>query len=116
MNVLEREYIEGGLTELLTNEYDMNKITVIKDGIVDSNYIRVVSHDKYDWDFIGDCSIMRNRTYKLQIKIHGFLTSKYHTIKKWEVDVDDAAEDELAKNEAVELLNNIINPYKNGNV
>lgn len=94
----------------------MNKITVIKDGNVDSNYIRVISHDEYDWDFIGDCSILRNRTYKLQIKIYSFLTSKYHTIKKWEVDVDDAAEDELAKNEAVELLNNIINPYKNGNV
>ena len=45
------------------------------------------------------------------------MTSKYHTIKKWEVDVDDAAEDELAKNEAVELLNNIINPYKHyGNI
>ena len=36
------------------NEYDMNKITVIKDGNVDSNYIRVISHDTYDWDFIGD--------------------------------------------------------------
>ena len=52
MNVLERETIssslEGGYIEYLTNKYDMNKITVIKDGIVDSNYIRVVSHDKYD--------------------------------------------------------------------
>lgn len=117
MNVIEREFIEGNYTELLMNKYDMNKITVIKDGNVDSNYIRVISHDIYDWDFIGDCPIMRNRTYKLQIKIYGFLTSKYHTIKKWEVDVDDAAEDELAKNEAVELLNNIINPYKHyGNI
>ena len=55
----------------------MNKITVIKDGIVDSNYIRVVSHDKYDWDFIGDCSIMRDRTYKLQDYVRELYKNNY---------------------------------------
>ena len=91
---------------------DMNKQTIIIDGSVNNNYLRVVSFEEYEWDYNNDCPILINKVYKLQIKIYGFLTSKYHTIKEWSFNVNDAAEDELAKNDAVELFRNIINPYK----
>lgn len=85
----------------------MSKQVTIKDGSVNSNYIRVISVENYDLD-----GRVLDKTYKLQIKIYGFLLSKYHTIKEWIVDVNDADDDTLAKNDAVELFNNIINPYK----
>ena len=110
--------LEDGLTEFLTNKLmDMNKQVVIIDGTVNNNYIRVISFEEWYWDYEKDCPVLIDKVYKLQIKIYGFLTSKYHTIKEWSFNVNDAAEDELAKNEAVELLNNIINPYKHyGNI
>ena len=110
--------LEDGLTECLTNKLlDMNKQIVVIDGSVNNNYIRVISFEEWAWDYEKDCPVLIDKVYKLQIKIYGFLTSKYHTIKEWSFNVNDAAEDELAKNEAVELLNNIINPYKHyGNI
>ena len=105
--------LEDGLTEFLTNKLmDMNKQVVIIDGTVNNNYIRVISFEEWSWDYEKDCPVLIDKVYKLQIKIYGFLTSKYHTIKEWSFNVNDAAEDELAKNEAVELFRNIINPYK----
>ena len=85
----------------------MSKQVTIKDGSVNSNYIRVVSVEEYDLN-----GHLINKTYKLQIKIYGFLLSKYHTIKEWVVNVNDADDDTLAKNDAIDLFNNIINPYK----
>lgn len=90
----------------------MNKQTVIYSGKVDSNLIRVVCCEEWSWNFDRDEAVLTNKVYKLQIKIYGFLLSKYHTIKKWEVDIEDSEEDELAKNDAINLLKNIINPYK----
>lgn len=95
----------------------MNKQTVINSGKVDSNLIRVVCCEEWSWDFNKDEDILISKVYKLQIKIYGFLLSKYHTIKEWKVNVNDSEEDELAKNDALELLRNIINPYKHyGNI
>lgn len=95
----------------------MNKQTIIIRGRVDSNTIRVIACEEWEWDFDKDCAVLVNKVYKLQIKIYGFLTSKYHTIKQWNFDVEDEAEDELAKNDAIELFRNIINPYKHyGNI
>ena len=91
---------------------DMNKQYIIVDGSVNNNYLRVIAFEKWEWDYEKDCAILVNKTYKLQIKIYGFLTSKYHTIKEWSFDVNDEREDELAKNDAIELFRNIINPYK----
>ena len=109
--------LEGGLTECLTNKLlDMNKQEIIVDGSVNSNYIRVIAFEEWEWDYKNDCPKLVNKLYKLQIKIYGFLTSKYHTIKTWEFDINDEADDELAKNDAVELFRNIINPYKHGNI
>lgn len=85
----------------------MSKQVTIKDGSVNSNYIRVISVEDYDLN-----GRVINKTYKLQIKIYGFLLSKYHTIKEWVVNVNDADEDSLAKYDAIELFTNIINPYK----
>ena len=109
--------LEGGLTEFLTNKLlDMNKQEIIVDGCVNSNYIRVISLEEWEWDCKNDCPRLVNKMYKLQIKIYGFLTSKYHTIKTWEFDINDKADDELAKNDATELFRNIINPYKHGDI
>lgn len=95
----------------------MVKQTIIDSGTVDSNLIRVVCCEEWIWDFDKDEDILIGKVYKLQIKIYGFLLSKYHTIKEWKVDVKDSNEDELAKNDAIELLRNIINPYKHyGNI
>ena len=91
---------------------NMNKQEIIIDGSVNNNYIRVISFEEWEWDYEKDCAVLVSKLYKLQIKIYGFLTSKYHTIKQWEFDVNDEAEDELAKNDATELFRNIINPYK----
>lgn len=85
----------------------MSKQVTIKDGSVNSNYIRVISVEDYDLN-----GRVINKTYKLQIKIYGFLLSKYHTIKEWVVNVNDADEDSLVKYDAIELFTNIINPYK----
>lgn len=113
MNVLEREYIEDGLTELLTNKViNMNKQYTIKSGSVNSNYMRVIAFEEYEWNYRKDCYILVRKTYKLQIKIYGFLLSKYHTIKEWLVNTNDVNDDSFAKNDAIELFNNIINPYK----
>lgn len=95
----------------------MVKQTIIDSGTVDSNLIRVVCCEEWIWDFDKDEDILITKVYKLQIKIYGFLLSKYHTIKEWKVDAKDSNEDELAKNDAIELLRNIINPYKHyGNI
>ena len=95
----------------------MVKQTIINSGTVDSNLIRVVCCEEWIWDFDKDEDILIGKVYKLQIKIYGFLLSKYHTIKEWKVDAKDSNEDELAKNDAIELLRNIINPYKHyGNI
>ena len=95
----------------------MVKQTIIDSGTVDSNLIRVICCEEWIWDFDKDENILIGKVYKLQIKIYGFLLSKYHTIKEWKVDVKDSNEDELAKNDALELLRNIINPYKHyGNI
>lgn len=91
---------------------NMNKQYTIKDGSVNSNYLRVIAVEEYEWDYVKDCPFLVKKTYKLQIKIYGFLLSKYHTIKEWSVDINDKADDTLAKNDAVELFSNIINPYK----
>ena len=91
---------------------DMNKQYTIVDGSVSNNYLRVIAFEEWEWDYKKDCAILVNKTYKLQIKIYGFLTSKYHTIKEWSFSVNDEREDELAKNDAIELFRNIINPYK----
>lgn len=91
---------------------NMNKQYTIKDGSVNSNYIRVIAFEEWEWDYKKDCGVLVNKVYKLQIKIYGFLLSKYHTIKEWNFNIDDKAEDELAKYDAIELFNNIINPYK----
>ena len=124
MNVLEREttssIFEDGCTEFLTNKY-INKVmvkqTIIDSGTVDSNLIRVICCEEWIWDFDKDEDILISKVYKLQIKIYGFLLSKYHTIKEWKVDAKDSNEEELAKNDAIELLRNIINPYKHyGNI
>ena len=85
----------------------MSKQVTIKDGSVNSNYIRVISVEDYDLN-----GRVINKTYKLQIKIYGFLLYKYHTIKEWVVNVNDADDDTLAKYDAIELFTNIINPYK----
>lgn len=119
MNVLEREtisnFLEGGCIESLTNKV-VNMITdkqyTIKDGSVNSNYLRVICVEEYEWDYQNDEPVLISKVYKLQIKIYGFLLSKYHTIKEWSFDINDEAEDTLAKNDAIELFNNIINPYK----
>lgn len=96
---------------------DMNKQEIIIDGRVNNNYIRVISFEEWEWDYDKDCAVLVNKLYKLQIKIYGFLTSKYHTIKYWKFDITDEADDELAKNDAIELFRNIINPYKHyGNI
>lgn len=110
--------LEDGLTEFLTNKLiDMNKQVVIVDGTVNNNYIRVISFEEWVWDYEKDCPVLIDKVYKLQIKIYGFLTSKYHTIKEWKFDITDEADDELAKNDATELFRNIINPYKHyGNI
>ena len=109
-------FLEGGLTEFLTNKLmnvDMNKHEIIIDGTVCSNYIRVISFEEWEWDFERNEAVLVNKVFKLQIKIYGFLLSKYHTIKEWnDFDIDDKAAEELAKNDAIELFNNIINPYK----
>ena len=95
----------------------MNKQIVVIDGSVNNNYIRVISLEEWSWDYEKDCSVLIDKVYKLQIKIYGFLTSKYHTIKKWKFDITDETDDELAKNDAIELFRNIINPYKHyGNI
>ena len=105
--------LEDGCTEYLTNKLmNMNKQCTIKDGSINSNYLRVIAFEEWEWDYDRDCAILINKVYKLQIKIYGFLLSKYHTIKEWSFDINDASEDELAKNDAIELFNNIINPYK----
>lgn len=92
---------------------DMNKHEIIVDGTVCSNYIRVISFEEWEWDFERNEAVLVNKVFKLQIKIYGFLLSKYHTIKEWnDFDVNDKAAEELAKNDAIELFNNIINPYK----
>ena len=105
--------LEGGLTECLTNKLmDMNKQYVIKDGNINSNYLRVIAFEEWEWDYEKDCAVLVYKSYKLQIKIYNFLLSKYHTIKEWNFNINDESEDELAKNDAVELFNNIINPYK----
>lgn len=110
--------LEDGYIECLTNKLlDMDKQSVIIDGTVDKNYIRVISFEERAWDYEKDCTMLVNKVYKLQIKIYGFLTSKYHTIKEWKFDITDEADDELAKNDAIELFRNIINPYKHyGNI
>lgn len=96
---------------------DMNKQVVIIDGTVSNNYIRVISFEEWEWDYKNDCPVLVNKVYKLQIKIYGFLTSKYHTIKEWKFDITSESDDELAKNDAIELFRNIINPYKHyGNI
>ena len=95
----------------------MVKQTIIDSGTVDSNLIRVICCEEWIWDFDKDEDILISKVYKLQIKIYGFLLSKYHTIKEWKVDAKDSNEEELAKNDAIELLRNIINPYKHyGNI
>lgn len=105
--------LEDGLTESLTNKVlNMNKQYIIKDGNINSNYIRVIAFEEREWDYEKDCAVLVNKVYRLQIKIYGFLLSKYHTIKEWSFDINDELEDNLAKNNAIELFNNIINPYK----
>lgn len=89
-----------------------DKQYTIRDGSVNSNYLRVIAAEEYEWDYQNDEPVLINKVYKLQIKIYGFLLSKYHTIKEWSFDINDEAEDTLAKNDAIELFNNIINPYK----
>lgn len=91
---------------------NMNKVSVIADGSVSNNYLRVISDEKVEWDYERDCPVTVDKSYKLQIKIYGFLTSKYHTIKEWKFDFNDSEEDEFIKNDATELLKTIINPYK----
>lgn len=104
---------EDGLVELLTNKLvDMNKQEVVLDGIVSNNYIRVISFEEWDWNYDIDQPVLVAKSYKLQIKISGFFTTRYHTIKNWDINPEDIAEDELVKNEATELFNNLINPYK----
>lgn len=92
----------------------MAKIVVIKDGIVDNNYIRVICEEEHDYDHTSGYIVLINKVYKLQIKIHGFLLSKYHTIKSFKFNISDSNADELAKNEAIEVFNYLINPYKHG--
>ena len=95
----------------------MNKTTIIISGKVDSNLIRVIAFEEWEWDFNKDCAVLINKVYKLQIKIYGFLLSKYHTIKSWHFNLGDSDEEELIKNDAIELFRNIINPYKHyGNI
>lgn len=109
--------LEDGLIESLMNKIvNMNKQELIVSGIVDSNYIRVISFEEWIWDYDKDCGVLVNKVYKLQIKIHNLFFTKYHTIKTWDVDIEDEADDILAKNEAVEIFNYLVNPYKNGNV
>ena len=91
---------------------DMNKQYTIIDGSVNNNYMRVIAFEEWQWDYDKDCAVLVNKLYRLQIKIYGFLTSKYHTIKEWSFNINDELEDELAKNDATELFRNIINPYK----
>lgn len=91
---------------------NMNKQYTIIDGSVNSNYLRVIAFEEWGWDYNKDEAVLVNKTYKLQIKVYGFLLSKYLTIKEWNFDINDEAADELAKNDAIELFNNIINPYK----
>lgn len=92
----------------------MAKIEIIKDGIVDNNYIRVICEKEYDYDSTSGYVVLVNKIYKLQIKIHGFLLSKYHTIKRFKFNINDNNADILAKNEAIEVFNYLINPYKDG--
>ena len=96
---------------------DMNKQYTIIDGNINSNYIRVIAFEEWSWDYKKDKPVLVNKVYKLQIKVHGFLLTKYITIKEWDFDVNDKDADELAKNDSIELFNNIINPYKyHGNI
>lgn len=95
---------------------NMNKQEVIIDGIVSSNYIRVISFEEWEWDYEKDCAVLVNKVYRLQIKIYTLFVTKYHTIKEWTFNITDEDDDELAKNDAIELFNNIINPYKHGNI
>ena len=68
--------LEGGLTESLTNKVlNMNKQYTIKDGSINSNYIRVIAFEEWEWDYEKDCAVLVNKVYKLQIKIYGFLLS-----------------------------------------
>ena len=90
----------------------MNKQTIIVDGNVNSNYIRVIAFEEWSWDYEKDEAILVAKTYKLQIKTYGFFTTKYLTIKEWKFDVKNKADDELSRNDAVELFNNLIKPYK----
>ena len=95
---------------------NMNKQEVIIDGIVSSNYIRVISFEEWEWDYEKDCAVLVDKVYRLQIKIYTLFVTKYHTIKEWTFNITDEDDDELAKNDAIELFNNIINPYKHGNI
>lgn len=90
------------------------KQTVIKDGIVDNNYIRVICEEEYDYDENSGYTVLVNKLYKLQIKIYGFFSSRFHTIKRFVFNPRDKEADELAKNEAIEVFNYLINPYKHG--
>lgn len=87
---------------------------IIKDGIVDNNYIRVICEEKHGIDYDHGYDMVIDKCYKLQIKIHGFLLTKFHTIKTWKFNFRDVKADELAKNEAIEVFNYLINPYKHG--
>lgn len=99
----------------------MNKITMDNEYVIiedcsNSNNIRVIAFEEWLWDYENDCPVLLNKCYKLQIKVYGFLMSRYVDIKEWKFDCNNEDDDEFAKNEAIELFNNIINPYKYGNI
>ena len=91
---------------------NMNKQYIIVDGKINSNYVRVIAFEEWSWDYEKDEAVLVNKTYKLQIKIYGFLLSKYHTIKEWKFDINNKADDEASRIDAIELFNNLIKPYK----
>lgn len=84
----------------------MECVSILRDGIIGKRMFRVIHIEDHE-----------HNTIRLQMKLH--LTHKWVTIREWdlflsgyedEIDFNDL---EFVKNEAIELFNIIVYPYKN---
>ncbi len=91
--------------------------TIVKDGATNDAYLRVIKRENYieRRNVFNEIEQLEHVTtsYVLQIKVKGIIMSRYVPIKSWIASADDEEELEFIKNEAIELFNHTINPYKN---
>ena len=90
---------------------------VLRQGVVDDITIRLIVEECWVKEQSGNfkpAMILSSRTYKVQVKNTGIsrLFNRYVTIKNFLGSKFSEEDNEFAYNEANELFNNIVNPYK----